>query len=572
MKIDCILHRKKFSGALSRALCRQAVALQLALIFFTSPGGPSNLFAQRYALPVSGHPAARAIYAAAVSAIPARTQKLPAPDKIVNDHLKAIGGRKRIAAVRDAVYEWIVRQRGADAGTARTHWKAPASLRTDIILTTGGGDLEMASNGRSAWVRERDGKLRTLTDAEAFAAKLYALLEASQMIDYKKQSVLARTAAAEEVGGETAYRVEFSTRAGARLNYWFGASSKLLLQVRDDASGLTMRFADYRPRGATGSAPLEPHRIEWERKGTGALTWILQDAIYNTGINDALFDPPGEQSLDVPALLREVGRNQRELDERVSDYTFTLREVEREINDRGEVQKETVTVKEVYPAPGGGAVYKLVSENGVALSPEKQEREARRVAAELNKLERENVKRKQRRERERVEREAKKKKHSAGGSADEDLGGIAAFLRVCEFISPRRERFRDRDAIVFDFRPRLDFKPANDAEDIIAKLVGTVWIDPVDKQVMRLEARLDRNFKIGGGIVASVRPGSSFAFEQTRMADGVWLPRFAHISAAARLFLFAGMRFDGTRAYSDYKRFSTNTIDATLDAPKPREL
>ena len=84
---------------------------------------------------------------------------------------------------------------------------------------------------------------------------------------------------------------------------------------------------------------------------------------------------------------------------------------------------------------------------------------------------------------------------------------------------------------------------------------------------MRLEARLDKSIKIGGGLVASVRPGASFAFEQTRMADGVWLPRFAQISASAKLFLFAGMRIDATREYSDYKRFSTKSGDATLDAP-----
>ncbi|MCA1850072.1 MAG: hypothetical protein LC672_03185, partial [Acidobacteria bacterium] len=94
------------------------------------------------------------------------------------------------------------------------------------------------------------------------------------------------------------------------------------------------------------------------------------------------------------------------------------------------------------------------------------------------------------------------------------------------------------------------------------------WIDPVDRQVMRLEARLDQGFKIGGGLLASVRPGATFAFEQTRMSDGLWLPRFSQISAAAKVFLLAGVRIDATREYSDYKRFSTKAGEATLDAPK----
>jgi hypothetical protein len=140
-------------------------------------------------------------------------------------------------------------------------------------------------------------------------------------------------------------------------------------------------------------------------------------------------------------------------------------------------------------------------------------------------------------------------------------------LRACEFVSPRRERFHGRDAIVFDFRPRPNFKPANRNESFVAKLAGVVWIDPVDKQVMRLEARLSESFKVGGGLLASVRPGSAVVLEQTRLADGVWLPRFAQINASAKIFLFAGFRLDAIREYSNYKRFSATTGDANLDSP-----
>jgi hypothetical protein len=78
---------------------------------------------------------------------------------------------------------------------------------------------------------------------------------------------------------------------------------------------------------------------------------------------------------------------------------------------------------------------------------------------------------------------------------------ISSFLRVCEFVSPRHERFRDRDAVVFDFRPRPGFKSGNRQEDLISKLVGVVWIDPEDRQVMRLEARLAEGFKMAGGLL-----------------------------------------------------------------------
>ncbi|MGH9944815.1 MAG: hypothetical protein ACRD9R_20900, partial [Pyrinomonadaceae bacterium] len=242
--------------------------------------------------------------------------------------------------------------------------------------------------------------------------------------------------------------------------------------------------------------------------------------------------------------------------------TYTRKGTEREINDRGEVKKETTEIHEIYPAPGGGRVLKLISENNVPLTPERLAKEERRVGEELEKLERENEKRKQKRE-----QAAQRNETGAGKDGDDDDLGISAFLRACEFVAPRRERFRERDAIVFDFRPRPGFKPSNRGESIASKLSGVVWIDPIDRQVMRLEARLDESFKIGGGLLASIKPGSAFAFEQTRLADGVWLPRFAQINAAAKVFLFAGFRIDAVREYSDYKRFSTKTDEGKIDAP-----
>jgi len=122
---------------------------------------------------------------------------LPPPDKVVGEYVKAVGGKKSLAALRDATYEWDVRRGEAAAGTARTRLKGPSSLRTDLLLEA--GERDEAANARSAWVLEAGGRLRTLTDAESHSARLRALLEAGRFADYKKQKVLARTVALEEV-------------------------------------------------------------------------------------------------------------------------------------------------------------------------------------------------------------------------------------------------------------------------------------------------------------------------------------------------------------------------------------
>ena len=491
-------------------------------------------------------------------------QSLPSPEKIVGDYLKAMGGKKRQASIQDATYEWTLQLKDQTSGSARTQVKAPASTRADIILNN--GEINAAANTRSAWMRGLDGNLRTLTDLEAGAAKLQAALNASRLVDYKKQKILARTVALEQTSDGPAYIVEFSTRDGARLRYWFSASSKLLLKTTDEARRITTRFSDYHAAGG----PLEPHRVEVEKDGGEAYTLTLQSARYNTGARDTLFDPPGDGALNIPALLRELARNQTEVDKRINEYTYTRKETERKINDRGEVTKETVKVYEVYPVVGWGRILKLVSENGVPLSPERAAKEEKRVAEELTKAERELPKLEQKRELKRAERAAKKKSDGTDeddGEADDNVG-ISTFLRVCDFVSPRRERFRDRETIVFDFRARPGYRPRNRSESIVAKLTGVVWIDPIEKHIMRLEARFAQGFKLGGGLLASIRPGSAFVFEQTRLPDGVWLPRFAQVNASAKFFLFAGLDLNAMREYSDYKRFSTKAGDAQLENPK----
>jgi hypothetical protein len=493
--------------------------------------------------------------------------KLPSPDKVVGDYLKALGGKKRVASVRDATYEWTYKRGdNGEAGTARTRTKSPASSRTDVF--TPGGERGAAANGRSAWARGTDGLLLTLTDSASLSAKLHALLDATRFVEYKKHGVMARTVGAEQIYGQPAVVVEFSTRAGARLRYWFNAETKLPVEMRDDARGLTVRYERWLPR-AGGPLLLEPHRLLFEERRVWQIMLTLEEARYNEGLSDAVFDPPGDASLDIPALLRDLERNQDEVDRRINEYTFTRKITQRELNDRGELKKEKVNVYEVYPTFGTGWIQKHVVEDGQPLSPERAAKEEKRVAemtlhAERNQPQFEAAMAKARARREEEEKKGVVRKE------DGDDVSIATFLRSSELVSPRRESFRGREVIVFDFRPRPGFRPKSRAQTIVSKLAGTVWIDPAERQVMRLEARLVEGFKMGGGLVASIKPGAAFAFEQTRLDDGVWLPRFSQVNASARVFLFAGMTINETHEFSDYKRFSTKAGEDKLDAPKQK--
>ncbi len=488
----------------------------------------------------------------------ARVQRLPAPEKIVGDYLKATGGKKRLMAIRDTTYEWTSTSVEEGNGQALVQQKAPASARVDS--TTGEkGKISAAVNSRSAWVRDASGLSVTLTGAEAGAFKLQARLTVSHLIDYKKLNILARTVALDRTAGEPAYVVEFSTREGARLRYYFSAASKLLLKISDDARHTETSFSDYR---AEGNGTLEPHQLQIALKDAAPRTFTLQSARYNTNIADAVFDPPTAEALDIPALLREVEKNQEKIDERVADYSYTEKRTEREINDRGEETKTTVKVVEIVRLQGGGGFSRLISENGVPLSAERAAKQDKQIQEQVAKYEQEREKREQKKLEAEKNGTAKKKKD------DDDNLSVADFVRICEFVSPRREHFQDREAIVFDVRARPGFRPANRTESIVAKLNGVAWIDPADKEIMRFEARFAEGIKVGGGLLASIRPGATFTFEQARVStDGVWLPRFSQANVSARVLLFKGYNVNVTQEFSDYRRSKTEFKDYNITAP-----
>lgn len=514
-------------------------------------------------------------------------KKLPTVEKIVDNYLKAIGGKKAVVAQRDATYEWSVQPANEFVGTARTLRKAPTAERFELTLSN--GQIIYGTNSRSAWEIGLDKQLRTLTSLEAATVKLQTTLAASRLIDFKKANVLARVLSLGDLGSEPAYIVEFSTRAGARVQYYFSVKTKLITKITSDAKKTRVVFEDYRVENGV----LEPHRVRMNLDGSGELTLVLQSVKYNTGIDDQLFDPPGAtEKLDITSLLLEVARNQDATENRVAEYSFKQTETDREISSKGELKKQTVKVYEVYPLPNREPVQKLISENGVPLSPERAAKEDKRVQEEFLKAERDKEKdaqeaakrkaeRAQKREKSTSEREKKQQqdgngKNDADGNkndrdankTDEDADpAISMFLRVCDFVSPRRERFEGRETIVFDFRPRAGFKPKTREESLIAKLVGVVWIDPTDKQVIRLEARLAEGFKIAGGLVASLKPGAGIVMEQTRMEQGVWLPRFAQINLSVKVLLFGGGDYNKTIEWSDYKHFSGDVKDYKIEAP-----
>jgi len=218
------------------------------------------------------------------------------------------------------------------------------------------------------------------------------------------------------------------------------------------------------------------------------------------------------------------------------NYTFSASNAVQEIDGKGRVTKTETHDVEIFYVHGQ-QIGRLLKKDGKPLTEEEQQRETERVTKAVEKAE----------------------KPQPEQPKDEKVISLRRILEVADVRNPRRENFRGRPTIVFDFVGQKDLKAHGVSEDVSKKLQGTVWIDEADRQVARLDVTLDDNFHVAGGLVANVQKGSRFTFDQAPVNGEVWLPTGAEVSVQMRVLLVKGIHEHVTERDYDYKRFHVET-------------
>jgi hypothetical protein len=265
-------------------------------------------------------------------------------------------------------------------------------------------------------------------------------------------------------------------------------------------------------------------------------------------------DPDTAPLPDVSVLFAEVLENQSRIDESREAYTYTMTVTDLETDATGRATEGKVRTYEVFSV-AGKRFRKLVARDGRPLSPAEARKEEERVAKAV------------RQHTERQQRQGTAKKGKPGTQGDDEVTA-SDLLRICRFVNPRREQFRGQLVLAYDFEPRPDAKPEGRAESWIRKMGGRVWIDEHARRLLRLEAQVNESLKVAGGLVISVRPGSSLLFEQALVNDEVWLPTLADIDISARFLLLKGVKQHQTVRFSDYRKFAVDTSEE-IKVPRP---
>jgi hypothetical protein len=228
-------------------------------------------------------------------------------------------------------------------------------------------------------------------------------------------------------------------------------------------------------------------------------------------------------------LKRSIATAERSWKER-EHYTYTQRDEEKRLDTRGRVKSQDVDVSKVIFV-NGAPFEQLVQHNGGIPTAE----EKRKQQEKMRKLQTETPS-------ERADRLDKEKQNRA-------------FLRevpeAFDFRFLTEEVVNGRPAYVLACTPRPGFHSQTRFGRMFSKVRGKVWVDKQDLGWVKVDAQVMEPFSMGL-FIARVLPGTHIFMEQTRVSDGVWLPKRIQIKAAAKILFVKSYDIDEVVTYWDY--------------------
>ena len=120
----------------------------------------------------------------------------------------------------------------------------------------------------------------------------------------------------------------------------------------------------------------------------------------------------------------------------------------------------------------------------------------------------------------------------------EDEHQVDTMLHALRYTNGHRILRNGRTTLVYDLSGDPSFHPKNLQENFLHHMTGTMEVDEATGQFVDVNAHLDHDVKIGGGLVANVHKGFWMHVHQTRQSDGVWINDLSEGQGDARAALF----------------------------------
>ncbi len=472
--------------------------------------------------------------------------------KILHDAVKASGGGAALSKVRTVILEGTVAAKdGGAAGSFTFDVKLPNRYYMEIVA--GDRSVIEAFNGKSAWRQNAAGEIGSLVGPEGLQLEAAGRYYNSHLVGLKRNKMLVAYVGVAQVRGKDAFELEVTAPNGSKRQVYFDAQTHLVTEEAALLGGVDEKifYSDYR----AVSGIYLPNTIELDRGGDVYQIQITRAAV-NEMVGERVFDFPHKAQVvlpDLKALFAEVRANERANEKLRQKYAGT--KVETETNYDGKMGTKDSDVKEsTFFYLYDNEVETLQKRNGKPLNALERAKEDERVAAQIEALKKKGP---------RKEPAATAKNgddEKPDSSDDDDDFSIDMFLRVSQFVNPRRERFHGQDVLVFDFEPNPEYKAHGFTEKIVQKLGGVIWVDERAHDVVRLDAFFESDMKFAGGLLADLQKGTRIIFENSYFNNEVWLPTYEEVRVDLRLLLVKGFKIEETTKYFDYKKFDPASI------------
>jgi hypothetical protein len=108
-----------------------------------------------------------------------------------------------------------------------------------------------------------------------------------------------------------------------------------------------------------------------------------------------------------------------------------------------------------------------------------------------------------------------------------------------------------RPAYILEAMPKSGYHTHSKYGNMFSKVHGKLWIDEEEFGWIKVDANVVAPFSMGL-FLARVQPGTHIVFEQTRVAEGTWLPKRIEIKAEAKIIFLKNYQMQEVITYSEY--------------------
>ena len=199
-----------------------------------------------------------------------------------------------------------------------------------------------------------------------------------------------------------------------------------------------------------------------------------------------------------------------------------------------------------------GRADRIVLFNGEPLSPEQQARQQHRLEKLLS-------------DRDALKNELKDQK----SETQRRIRIVRAFPKAFFFDYAGVEK----GLLRFNFRPDPDFSPKDRETQMYRGMEGSVWIEPAQERIVRIEGILVKDVSFGWGIVGHLNKGGIYEIAQTQLAPGKWRITMLDVNLKGKMFLFNSFRFQRKETNSRFQPVSSEltfpeAINELLSSPE----